>query len=69
MLFVAGAEIVPHLLSACAVLPQVCADLDVSGRDVAGRWHQLNHTLLGALPMALLYGAALRRWRPTLVRR
>lgn len=68
VLFVAGTEIIPHVLPVCAVLPQICEELDRGGRDVANRWHQFDHTLLGALPMAALYWAALRRWRPTLVR-
>ncbi len=67
VLVVAGTEILPHVLPVCAVLPQVCEELDRGGRDVANRWHQLDHTLLGAVPMAFLYWVALRRWRPTLV--
>lgn len=31
-------------------------------------WHQLVHTLLGALPLAVLYTLALRKWNPTIVR-
>ena len=62
-----GTEIIPHVVPSCAALPRLCEELDQGGRDVAGRWHQLAHTLLGALPMATLYWAALRRWRPALV--
>lgn len=31
-------------------------------------WHQLVHTLFGALPLAVLYMFALRRWNPAIVR-
>lgn len=31
-------------------------------------WHQLVHTLFGALPLAVLYTFALRKWNPTIVR-
>ncbi len=34
------------------------------GTDLAGRWHLLDHTLVGAIPFAALYWRALRRWRP-----
>lgn len=30
-------------------------------------WHQLVHTLFGALPLAVLYTFALRRWNPAIV--
>ncbi len=31
-------------------------------------WHQLIHTLFGALPLAVLYTFALRKWNPAIVR-
>ncbi len=31
-------------------------------------WHQLVHTLFGALPLAVLYTFALRKWNPAIVR-
>ncbi len=31
-------------------------------------WHQLVHTLFGALPLAVLYGFALHKWNPAIVR-
>ena len=68
VLVVAGTEVIPHVLPVCALLPRLCEGVGGGGRDVAGRWHQLQHTLLGALPLVVLYGAALRRWRPVLVR-
>ena len=75
VLFLAGTEIVPHLLSPClpaAVgadwLPPVCERTEQHGVDVAVRWHALDHALVGALVMASLYWLTLRRWRPDLVR-
>ena len=72
---VVGTEIVPHLVSPClpAVLgagwvPGVCEHDPERGWDVADRWHALDHALVGALPMAALYGWALRRWRPDVAR-
>lgn len=29
------------------------------------RWHQFVHTISGSLPLALLYGIALRKWHPS----
>ena len=70
-----GTEIVPHLASPClpAVLgadwlPPGCERTE-QGIDVAGRWHPLDHALVGAVPMAALYRLALRRWRPDVARR
>ena len=76
VLVVAGMEIVPHLVSPCLPaelgagwLPPVCERTEGYGFDVAGRWHALDHALVGAVPMAALYGLALHRWRPDMVRR
>lgn len=71
VLFLAGTEIVPHLLNPCLFvlelgdkrLPGMC-DYGEWGTDLAGRWHLLDHTLVGAIPFAALYWRALRRWRP-----
>ena len=77
VLFFAGTETVPHLLNPCLFalelagkrLPEFyCAYSPEWGADFAGRWHLLDHTLVGALPMAALYRLALRRWRPDIAR-
>ena len=75
VLFLAGTEIVPHLLSPCLPaalgaewLPPVCERTEQHGVDVADRWHTLDHALVGALLMAALYWLVLRRWRPDVVR-
>ena len=75
VLFLAGTEIVPHLLSPCLPaalgadwLPPVCERTEQHGVDVGGRWHALHHALVGALLMATLYWLALRRWRPEIGR-
>ena len=69
-LFLVGTEIVPHLASPClpselgvGALPTVCERAE-QGADVKGRWHALDHALVGALPMVMVYRLALRRWRP-----
>ena len=77
VLFFVGTEIVPHLLNPCywalaiggTRLPEFyCAYNPEWGVDVADRWHLLDHTLVGALPMAALYWLALRRWHPDVMR-
>ena len=74
VLVVVGAEIVPHLLNPCLLADALDSRLlglcerTADGVDVAGRWHALDHTLVGALPMAALYRLALRRWRPDVAR-
>ncbi len=77
VLFFLGTEIVPHLLNACfwawqlggKRLPEFyCVYNPAWGTDVADRWHLLNHTLVGAIPMAALYWLALRKWRPAMLR-
>ena len=73
VLFFVGTELIPHLVNPCiwaflwngTRLPNVyCAYDPAWGADLADRWHLLQHTLLGALPLALLYGWVLRRWYP-----
>lgn len=64
VLFVIGYELIPHLLLPCAVLPGVC-EVTETGRDVVSRWHLLDHTVVGALPMAAFYRWMTRKWRPT----
>lgn len=73
----AGAETVPHLLNPCfwalalggTRLPELyCAYNSEWGADSADRWHPLWHALTGALPVAILYWLALRRWRPEVAR-
>ncbi len=76
VLFFVGVEIVPHLLNPCYFawalgneqLPAICESNPAWGVDIAGRWHLLHHTLVGALPLAVLYWLALRKWRPNVVR-
>ena len=70
LLFVVGMEIVPHVVNPCLAadlagdqLPRFCERTE-SGPDIVGRLHALDHALVGALPMALLYHWTLRRWRP-----
>ena len=63
VLFVIGYELIPHLLLPCAVLPGVC-EVTETGRDVVSRWHLLDHTLVGALPMAAFYRWMTGKWRP-----
>ena len=73
VLFLVGTEVNPHLLNPCllalrlgaARLPAFyCAYSPEWGADMTDRWHVLEHTLLGAVPLAALYGWALRRWAP-----
>ncbi len=71
LLFLAGMEIFPHLVNPCFLalelggrrFPGTC-DYGEWGADLAGRWHLLEHILLGAIPFAALYWLALRMWRP-----
>ncbi len=75
VLFAIGTEIVPHLLNPCFLalalggrrFPAVCEYAEW-GADFTGRWHVLNHTLVGAIPFAALYWLMLRRHRPDIVR-
>ena len=67
LLFLVGTEIVPHLLNPCFLalelggkrFPGMC-EYGEWGADFAGRWHLLDHTLVGAIPFAVLYWLALR---------
>jgi len=45
-------------------LPGIRERHPIHGVDVAARWHALDHALVGALPIALLYRLAPRRWHP-----
>ena len=75
MLFAIGTEIVPHLLNPCFLalewggrrFPGMCEYAEW-GADFAGRWHLLNHTLVGAIPFATIYWLTLRGHRPEIVR-
>ena len=67
--FLIGTEVVPHALSPCLPAersagwqPGVCERQAHGGADVGDRWHALDHALVGAVPMAVLY--RLRRSRP-----
>ena len=76
VLVFAGIELLPHLLNPCTIpyelgsrdLPGICETDPAWGADVAGRYHLLDHALVGALPMAAFYRLALRRWRPDVAR-
>jgi hypothetical protein len=65
-----GAVIGSHLLIPCGQAPWLCDPyIDEAGQlvgSIKDRWHQLHHTLVAGLPLTILYGLALRRWRPTL---
>ncbi len=67
LLFFVGTEVIPHALPTCVVIPWVCEEHPVYGRDI-GQWHQLYHMLAGALPMVVLYWFVLRRWHHTFYR-
>ena len=74
LLFVAGTELVPHVLNPCFAveltgndLPGFCERTE-SGADIGSRVHALHHAVFGALPMAVLYTRALRRWQPDVVK-
>lgn len=70
-----GLELIPHLVSPCTAawavgrdaLPGIC-ERTAGGVDITDRWHLLDHALVGALPLAALYGLALRRWHPAIGR-
>lgn len=75
LLFIAGIELVPHVVNPCLAadltrdeLPGFCEHTE-SGGDIGGRVHALHHAVIGALPMAWLYTWALRRWQPDVVRK
>lgn len=73
VLFLAGTEILPHLLSPCLPatlgadwLPPIC-ERTAAGVDIRDRWHALDYALVGALPLTALYWLARRRWHPDLM--
>ena len=75
LLFVAGTELVPHVVNPCFAadltrneLPGFCERTE-SGADIGARVHALHHAVVGALPMAVLYTWALRRWQPDVARK
>ena len=76
VLFFVGTEIVPHLLNPCSLASTAewkeavefyCEQSPEFGIDVAGRWHLLHHTVVGAFPLLALCWLALRRWRPDVI--
>lgn len=69
LLVLVGTEIVPHVLSPCLIVDDGICEVTADGADLRDRWHSLDHTLVGAVPMAALYWAALRRWRSDLLTR
>ncbi|MDP8924911.1 MAG: hypothetical protein M3O34_18840 [Chloroflexota bacterium] len=77
VLFFVGTEVILHLLNPCYFalalagqqLPEFyCEYSPVWGADLADHWHLLDHTLVGALPLATAYTWILRRWHPTVAR-
>lgn len=64
LLILVGTELVPHAIDVCRLLPWACEDSPRHGWSIADQWHQLDHALIGALPLTILYGWALRRWHP-----
>lgn len=67
LLVLVGTDILPHVVNPCPSngprLTAVCGEF--AGRwDVLDRWHTLFHTLLGALPLTVLFHFLIRRWRP-----
>lgn len=69
LLVLVGTEIVPHILSPCLITDTGICEVTSEGTDVRDLWHPLDHTLIGAVPMAALYWTALRRWRWDLLTR
>lgn len=69
VLVLIGTEIIPHLFNPCYYAlqlgrryPSVCEYAEW-GADFSSRWHLANHTLVGAIPLVLLYRLAIRKWR------
>lgn len=70
LVVLAGIELVPHLLNVCFLadmlslpLPGFCRRGE-HGVDVADRWHVIQHTVFGAIPLLIGYWWALRKWYP-----
>lgn len=74
---VIGMELVPHLINPCLAESSLGMCEEVTHRggfngtgevqtsvDITDRWHALHHGLIGAVPMTIFYGLALRRWNP-----
>ena len=59
LLVLIGMETIPHLVLAAPCGPP--------GLDVCNRFHQLEHVVLGLVPMTLLYRLALLRWSPGVI--
>jgi hypothetical protein len=62
-----GTDILPHVVNPCLEYGPELAGLcgEFAGRwDVQARWHTLLHTLLGALPLTLLFAWVSGRLRP-----
>ena len=71
-----GIEVLPHLLNPCSLPyefsdrdpPGICQSNPEWGADVEDRYHLFTHALARGLPMAVIYGLALRRWRRDITR-
>lgn len=63
VLVLVGTETIPHLadLGICAAISGLCGYSPEFGTDINDRWHPLNHAVLGALPMTVIYWSARRR--------
>lgn len=76
LLVFVGIELLPHVLNPCTIpyelgrrdLPGICESDPAWGADVEGRFHLIDHALVGALPLTVLYSLALRKWRPAIPR-
>lgn len=71
LVLLAGAELVPHLVTPCRVgeIPEICVAEAEGGFDHPRTVHPLGHALLGWLPLVVLYAWTLRRWWPDVVPR
>jgi hypothetical protein len=69
LLVLVGTEIIPHVLSPCLITESGICEVTSEGTDVRDRWHAVDHTLVGTVPMTAGYWLALRRWRSDLLRR
>lgn len=58
LLVLVGTELLPHVLG-CPLLPWTCEDHPRHGWTIADQWHQLDHVLVGGVPLVALYSWAL----------
>ena len=60
LVVVPGIEGASHPLIPYGTAPWPC-----QGGYIYERWHQLHHTFVAGVPLALLYWFALRKWQPS----